>query len=81
MTVAGVIDAANFTATGASVAGEPCFLALASEDTGTGAGKLTVTAPSAAGEFIAEVGLILVGATAGTSTKILLQPKKIIAVN
>lgn len=54
----GVYRFAAFTTAGGSPnAGDPVFLALASDDAGTGAGKLTATPPSAVGQIIAEVGI------------------------
>lgn len=76
MTVAGVIENAKFTTDGGSpVNGKPVFLANAADDTGTGAGKLTATAPSTG--VLAEVGICVDNTNyAGSKiAEILLQTK------
>lgn len=79
--VAGVIpDALMTTAGGSPSNGAPVFLAASADDTNTGAGKLTATAPSAAGSVVAEVGIVIDNSNyAGAKTaRILIQPKGII---
>lgn len=68
----------KFTTDGGSPnPGDPVYLALLSEDTNTGAGKLTATAPSAALEVVYEVGIVVDNSLyAGSKTcVVLIQPK------
>lgn len=77
MVVDGVLEM-NFTTDGGSPSpGAPVYLALASADAATGAGKLTATPPSGAGEVVMEVGLVVDNSNyAGSKTSlVLLQPK------
>ena len=54
------VGAAKFTTAGGAPAnGDPVYLALASDDAGTAAGKLTAVPPSASGQVVAEVGICL----------------------
>ncbi len=81
MTVFGLVESAKFTTDGGSPSnGAPVYLALGTADTNTGAGKLTATAPTTAGQFVAEVGLCLNnGNYAGSKTaEVLIQPKAVI---
>lgn len=84
MTLPGaVIEAAKFTTAGGSPSpGAEVYLAEGSDDTSTGAGKLTATAPSTAGSYVAPVGVCLDDANyAGSKTvKILFMPKAIVAL-
>jgi hypothetical protein len=83
MQIQGVIAVAKFTTGGgAPAAGAPVYLALGSADAGTGAGKLTATAPTLVGQFVAEVGICQDPANyAGLKTaKILWQPKTVITL-
>ncbi len=76
MTVSGTIENAKFTTDGGSPAvGSPVYLAAAADDTSTGAGKLTATAPTSG--ILAEVGICLNNANyAGSKTaEVLLQVK------
>lgn len=76
MTVGGVIENAKFTTDGTSPGnGDPVYLAAAADDTSTGAGKLTATAPTAG--VLAEVGICLNNANyVGSKTaEVLLQVK------
>lgn len=78
MKVAGVVDNAKLTtAQGSPSNGAPVFLALGSEDGATASGKLRATPPSAAGQVIAEVGIVLDNTSyAGSKTcRVLLQVK------
>lgn len=79
--VAGMVASALMTTVGGSPSpGAPVFLAATADDAGTGAGKLTATAPSALGSVIQEVGLCRSNANyAGLKTaKVLIQPKAVI---
>ena len=76
MSVAGIIESAKFTTVGGSPSvGAQVFLAAAADDTSTGAGKLTATAPSSG--VVAEIGLCQDNADyAGSKTaEVLFQPK------
>ena len=75
VTIAGVIGDATFTSTAGVARGDPVYLALASEDVGTGAGKLRGTPPSGSGEVIAEVGIALATIAASGTGKVLIQVK------
>src|SRR5262249_53303044 len=81
MRVQGIVSTAKFTtAGGAPSVGSPGFLAAASGDSSTGAGKLTATAPAAG--VVAEVGICL-DATNYASNKtasILIQVKPIVVL-
>jgi hypothetical protein len=58
--VSGVITNAVFTtAGGMPIVGSPVFLALASDDGNTSAGKFTATRPSGNGQIIQEIGICL----------------------
>jgi hypothetical protein len=77
MTVQGVIENAKFTTAGGSPAnGSSVWLATGTEEAGA-AGKLTATAPSASGDTIAEMGIVLdnTNYAALKTCKVLLQPK------
>jgi len=79
--VAGMVASALMTTVGGSPApGAPVFLAATTDDAGTGAGKLTATAPVALGSVIQEVGICRSNANyAGLKTaKVLIQPKAVI---
>ena len=83
MTVGGIIDAAKFTTDGGSPTnGAPVYLALGTADTGAGAGKLTAIAPTAVGDFVAEVGICLDNSNwaASKTCKVLLQPKVVVGL-
>jgi len=76
VTVHGVIAAAKFTTVGGSpVVGSPVYLAAASDDTNTGAGKLTATCPSSG--VVSEVGICVDASNyAGAKTaRVVLQIK------
>lgn len=78
MKIAGVIVNAKFTtAQGSPGNGSAVYLALGSEDGATATGKLRATPPSAAGQVIAEVGIVLDNTNyAGLKTcQVLLQVK------
>jgi hypothetical protein len=80
MQTGGVISAANMTTVGGSPSnGAPVFLA-ASTDEASAAGKLTATAPSTTGTYVAQVGLCLDNSNyAGSKTaKILIQVMPIV---
>lgn len=72
--VAGLATANFTTAGGAPTAGSPVWLAAAADDTNTGAGKLTATAPTSG--VVAQVGVCVSAAGyAGAKTcVVLLQP-------
>lgn len=77
---AGIVSAAQFTTAGGSPGlGAPVYLANAADEAAA-VGKLTATAPIAAGKVVSEVGICLDNANyAGAKTaKILLQPKSIV---
>jgi hypothetical protein len=81
MTFAGCINTAKFTTAGGSPAnGAPVYLAPGTEEVGA-AGKLTATAPSTAGQWVAEIGLCLDNSNwvALKTCVVALQPKAIIA--
>jgi len=83
MTVGGVVENAKFTTDGGSPsAGDPVYLALGTADTGTGAGKLTATAPTTAGQYVAEVGICLDNSNydASKTCEVLLRPKVVVAL-
>jgi hypothetical protein len=71
-----VADALFTTAGGSPGNGANVYLALASDDGGTAAGKLTATAPVGAGKVVTRVGICLDNtAYAGTKkARVLLQP-------
>jgi hypothetical protein len=76
MSTSGVINTAQFTTVGGiPSAGSPVFLAAATDDSSTGAGKLTATPPTSG--IIAEVGICIDNSNyAGAKTcKILMQVK------
>jgi len=57
---AGVVPAAQFsTAGGAPTVGAAAFIEFAGNDGGADAGKLTVTAPTTAGQVVAQVGVVV----------------------
>jgi hypothetical protein len=81
MVVGGLVADAQFTTVGGSPSpGAPVYLASATDDTDTGAGKLTATAPSTVGSVVAEVGICVNNSNyAGAKTaQVLLQPKTVI---
>ena len=82
MTVAGRVEAAKFTTVGGSPSnGAPVYLSTGTAE-GSAAGKLTATAPTADGDFVAEVGLCLNNASyAGSKTaEILIRVAPVIAL-
>lgn len=70
-----IVDAKFTIAGGAPSAGAPVYLAAASDDGATGAGKLTATAPSVVGQNVVAVGICYDAANyAGSKTsKVALQ--------
>ena len=81
MQVEGSFLAKFTTAGGSPSAGAAVFLAPSTEEAGA-AGKLTATAPTTSGQFVAQVGICQTNATyAGAKTAtILWQPKTVIAL-
>jgi hypothetical protein len=72
-----IIEAAKFTTDGGSPQpGDAVFLAASTDDSGTGAGKLTATAPTTAGAYVTAVGVCLNNSNyAGSKTaKIVFSP-------
>jgi hypothetical protein len=79
--VAGMVASALMTTAGGSPApGAPVFLAATTDDAGTGAGKLTATAPVALGSVIQEVGICRSNDNYAVlkTAKVLIQPKAVI---
>lgn len=82
MTIYGIVDNAKFTTAGGMPAnGERVYLAPSTEEIGA-AGKLTATAPSLVGQFVAQIGLVIDNSNYGAfkTCKVLLQVKQIIAL-
>lgn len=73
-----VADAQFTTAGGSPANGAPVYLALATDDGSTAAGKLTATAPTGSTHSVQEVGICKDNANyAGSKTaKVLIQPKQ-----
>jgi hypothetical protein len=77
----GLISNAKFTTAGGSPsAGSPVYLALSTDDTSTGSGKLTATVPSTG--IVVEVGICIDNSNyaASKTAKVLLQPKMAITL-
>jgi hypothetical protein len=83
LTVGGQIDNAKFTTAGGQPEdGEPVYLAKSTDDTDTGAGKLTATAPTARGQYVAEVGICYDNSNyaSAKTCSIIFNPKVVIAL-
>lgn len=83
MTIDGIVEDAKFTTDGLSPDnGANVYLAEATADGNTGAGKLTATAPTAAGSQVAAVGICLDNTNyAGAKTaKVLMQVKTVVTL-
>lgn len=81
--ISGVVETMNFTtAGGAPVPDSPVYLAAATDDGSTGAGKATATPPTTSGETDAEIGICLNNSNyAGLKiARVLLQVKKTITL-
>jgi hypothetical protein len=77
--ISGVVEVMEFTTVGGSPnPGDKVYLAAATDDTNTGAGKATATAPDVSGQTEAEIGICLNNSNyAGLKTcRVLLQVKK-----